>query len=118
MPLAVKGIAVASPVVGTPPDSPLMVVVTYVLEPPLAKLPLGPVDGAVKVTGTPLISALLPLKTATERFGENTVLIWAESGNPTASLICAALADGSVVVFVKKKKVGTAFAGVGSLAVT
>src|SRR5215212_3459455 len=108
MPLAVKGTAVASPLVGTRSGpTPLTVPVVYDFEPPL-KVPLGPVAGAVKVTGTPLIRLLLPLKTATERFGENTVLIWAESGMPTVSLICAALADVAFAVLVKKKKFGTA----------
>src|SRR5664280_1129778 len=44
IPFAVNGVAVATP-------EPLVVIVTVLV--PLAKVPLAPVDGAVKVTGVP-----------------------------------------------------------------
>jgi hypothetical protein len=86
--LAVNAGAVATP--------PLLVVAVFT---PLAKVPLAPVVGAVKVTVTPLTGLLPASFTVTCSPVANAVLIVALCGVPPV----AAMLAGGAVVFVRLK---------------
>ena len=90
MPFAVNVPALATPFVS---------VVTVVVDVPLVEnVPLAPVVGAVKVTGMPGRSWLLPFRTVAERGVAKALLICAAWFEPLAMLSTDAPHEGEALV--------------------